>query len=230
MMYSREVEEMCVIAKGPNHGAAPIPEEGKWVQAKEVKDISGLTHGIGWCAPQQGACKLTLNVKDGIIEEALVETIGCSGMTHSAAMASEILPGKTILEALNTDLVCDAINTAMRELFLQIVYGRTQTAFSEGGLPIGAALEDLGKGLRSQVGTMYGTLAKGPRYLEMAEGYVTKVAVDEDNEITGYKFVHLGKMMEMIGKGMDANEALTKASGQYGRVDDAARLIDPRHE
>ena len=39
-------------------------------------------------------------------------------MTHSAAMASEILPGKTILEALNTDLVCDAINTAMRELFL----------------------------------------------------------------------------------------------------------------
>ena len=229
-MYSREVEEMCVIAKGPNHGAAPIPEEGKWVQAKEVKDISGLTHGIGWCAPQQGACKLTLNVKDGIIEEALVETIGCSGMTLSAAMASEILPGKTILEALNTDLVCDAINTAMRELFLQIVYGRTQTAFSEGGLPIGAGLEDLGKGLRSQVGTMYGTLAKGPRYLEMAEGYVTKVAVDEDNEITGYKFVHLGKMMEMIGKGMDANEALTKASGQYGRVDDAARLIDPRHE
>ena len=230
MMYSREVEEMCVIAKGPNHGAAPIPEEGKWVQAKEVKDISGLTHGIGWCAPQQGACKLTLNVKDGIIEEALVETIGCSGMTHSAAMASEILPGKTILEALNTDLVCDAINTAMRELFLQIVYGRTQTAFSEGGLPIGAGLEDLGKGLRSQVGTMYGTLAKGPRYLEMAEGYVTKVAVDEDNEITGYKFVHLGKMMEMIGKGMDANEALVKASGQYGRVDDAAKLLDPRHE
>ena len=70
MMYSREVEEMCVIAKGPNHGAAPIPEEGKWVQAKEVKDISGLTHGIGWCAHQQGASKITLNVKDGIIEEA----------------------------------------------------------------------------------------------------------------------------------------------------------------
>ena len=230
MMYSREVEEMCVIAKGPNHGAAPIPEEGKWVQAKEVKDISGLTHGIGWCAPQQGACKLTLNVKDGIIEEALVETIGCSGMTHSAAMASEILPGKTILEALNTDLVCDAINTAMRELFLQIVYGRTQTAFSEGGLPIGAGLEDLGKGLRSQVGTMYGTLAKGPRYLEMTEGYVTEVGLDAENEIIGYKFVSLGKMMEMIGKGMDANEALEKAKGQYGRVDDAVKFINPRNE
>lgn len=109
----------------PNHGPAPIPQEGKWVQVKEIKDISGLTHGIGWCAPQQGACKLTLNVKDGIIHEALVETIGCSGMTHSAAMAAEILAGKTVLEALNTDLVCDAINTAMRELFLQIAYGRT---------------------------------------------------------------------------------------------------------
>ena len=226
MMYSREVEEMCVVSKGANHACAPIPVEGKWVQATQISDISGLTHGIGWCAPQQGACKLTLNVKGGVIEEALVETVGCSGMTHSAAMASEILPGRTILEALNTDLVCDAINTAMRELFLQIVYGRTQTAFSEGGLPIGAGLEDL----RSQVGTMYGTVAKGPRYLEMAEGYVTKIALDADNEIIGYKFVHLGKMMEMIAKGMDANEALEKAAGQYGRVADAVKLIDPRHE
>ena len=230
MIYSSEVENMCVVKKGANHGPAPIPEEGRWVASKEIKDISGFTHGIGWCAPQQGTCKLSLNVKDGIIQEALVETIGCSGMTHSAAMASEILPGKTILEALNTDLVCDAINTAMRELFLQIVYGRTQTAFSEGGLPIGAGLEDLGKGLRSQVGTMYGTLAKGSRYLEMAEGYVTKIALDEDDEIIGYKFVQLGRMMEMIKKGMDANEALEKASGQYGRVDDAAKLIDPREE
>ena len=230
MIYSREVEEMCPVAQGVNHGCAPIPEEAKWVKVKEVKDISGLTHGVGWCAPQQGACKLTLNVKEGIIQEALVETIGCSGMTHSAAMASEILPGRTVMEALNTDLVCDAINTAMRELFLQIVYGRTQTAFSEDGLPIGAGLEDLGKGLRSQVGTTYATLEKGPRYLELAEGYITKLAVDENGETIGYKFVHLGKMMEMIAKGMDANEAMAKASGQYGRVDDAAKLIDPRHE
>ena len=230
MKYSAEVEHMCPLTKGVHHGAAPVPTEGKWVQNKEVKDISGFTHGVGWCAPQQGACKLTLNVKEGIIQEALVETIGCSGMTHSAAMASEILPGLTVMEALNTDLVCDAINTAMRELFLQIVYGRTQTAFSEDGLPIGAGLEDLGKGLRSQVGTTYATLEKGPRYLELAEGYITKIAVDDNNEIIGYKFVHLGKMMEMIAKGMDANEALEKASGQYGRVDDAAKLLDPRHE
>ena len=118
---STEVQHMCVVTKGPHHGPAPIPEEGKWIEAKQITDISAYTHGVGWCAPQQGACKLSLNVKNGIIEEALVETIGCSGMTHSAAMAAEILPGKTLLEALNTDLVCDAINTAMRELFLQIV-------------------------------------------------------------------------------------------------------------
>ena len=230
MIYSREVEEMCPVAQGVHHGAAPIPEEAKWVQAKEVKDISGFTHGVGWCAPQQGTCKLTLNVKDGIIQEALVETIGCSGMTHSAAMASEILPGKTILEALNTDLVCDAINTAMRELFLQIVYGRTQSAFSEGGLPVGAGLEDLGKGLRSQVGTMFGTLAKGPRYLEMAEGYCTRMALDADDEVIGYEFIHLGKFMDMVKKGMDANEALEKAKGSYGRFKEAVKYIDPRNE
>lgn len=230
MQYSHEVEMMCPVAKGPNHGPAPIPEEGKWVQAKEVKDISGLTHGVGWCAPQQGTCKLTLNVKDGVIQEALVETIGCSGMTHSAAMAAEILPGKTILEALNTDLVCDAINTAMRELFLQIVYGRTQSAFSEDGLPIGAGLEDLGKGLRSQIGTMYSTVVKGPRYLEMAEGYVTKLALDENSEIIGYEFVKLGVMMEMIRKGVDPAEALKKSAGTYGRYADAVKYIDPRNE
>ena len=228
MIYSQEVEMMCPVAQGANHGPAPIPEEAKWVQAKEIKDISGFTHGIGWCAPQQGACKLTLNVKDGIIQEALVETIGCSGMTHSAAMASEILPGKTILEALNTDLVCDAINTAMRELFLQIVYGRTQSAFSEDGLAIGAGLEDLGKGLRSQVGTMYGTLAKGPRYLEMAEGYVTGIALDEAGEIIGYQFVNLGKSTDFIKKGDTPNDAWEKAKGQYGRVEDAAKIIDKK--
>jgi NifU-like protein involved in Fe-S cluster formation len=228
MIYSKEVEEMCPVKQGVNHGCAPIPEEAKWVKAKEVKDISGYTHGIGWCAPQQGACKLSLNVKDGIIQEALVETIGCSGMTHSAAMAAEILPGRTVMEALNTDLVCDAINTAMRELFLQIVYGRSQSAFSEDGLAIGAGLEDLGKGTRSMVGTTYGTLAKGPRYLELTDGYITGIALDEDNEIIGYKYVNFGKMMDFIKKGDDAQTALDKASGQYGRVQDAVKIIDPR--
>ena len=230
MTYSQQVQNMCPITKGPKHGPAPIPEEGAWVKAYEIKDISGYTHGVGWCAPQQGTCKLSLNIKNGVIEEALVETIGCSGMTHSAAMASEILIGKTLLEALNTDLVCDAINTAMRELFLQIVYGRSQTAFSEDGLPIGAGLDDLGKGLRSMTGTIFSTKEKGPRYLEMAEGYCTRVALNKDSEIIGYEFVNLGKMMEAVKKGVDANEAVAKCTGNYGRFDEAAKYIDPRHE
>ena len=230
IFYSQEVERMCPVTKGPHHGPAPIPEEGKWVKAYDIKDISGLSHGIGWCAPQQGCCKLTLNVKDGIIQEALVETLGCSGMTHSAAMAAEILQGKTILEALNTDLVCDAINVAMREIFKQLVYGRTQTAFSENGLPVGASLEDLGKGLRSQVGTMFGTLAKGVRYLEMAEGYVLSIGLDDNDEVIGYKFVHLGKMMEQIRKGVDPAEAYNANVKSYGRYDEAVKYIDPRAE
>ena len=207
MNYSREVENMCVVAKGPKHGPAPIPEEGKWVKAYEIKDISGFTHGVGWCAPQQGTCKLSLNVKNGIVEEALVETIGCSGMTH-----------------------CYAINVAMRELFLQIVYGRSQSAFSDDGLVVGAGLEDLGKGLRSQVGTMFGTKAKGVRYLEMAEGYVTRIALDDDDQVIGYEFVKLGKMMEDIRHGMSADEALKKNTGSYGRFANAPKYIDPREE
>ena len=230
MNYSHEVEKMCVLTKGPHHGPAPIPEEGRWVKAYEIKDISGLSHGVGWCAPQQGACKITLNVKEGIIEEAMVETLGCSGMTHSAAMASEILPGKTLLEALNTDLVCDAINVAMREIFKQLVYGRSQTAFSEDGLPIGAGLEDLGKGLRSQVGTMFSTKAKGVRYLELAEGYVLSMGVDENGEAIGYKFVRLGKMLEDIRHGVDPTTAYEKNIGTYGRYDEAAKYVDPREE
>jgi len=230
MNYTHEVENMCPVAKGPHHGPAPIPEEGKWVKSTQISDISGLSHGVGWCAPQQGACKITLNVKKGIIEEALVETLGCSGMTHSAAMAAEILQGKTILEALNTDLVCDAINVAMREIFKQLVYGRTQTAFSEDGLPIGASLEDLGKGLCSQVGTMFATNKKGVRYMQMAEGYILSVGLDKNNEAIGYKFVKTGKMLEDIRHGVDPKEAYEKNIGTYGRYDDAVKYIDPREE
>ena len=219
--YSQKVEDMVCVAQEVHHGAAPIPEEGKWVKSKNVQDISGLTHGVGWCAPQQGACKLTLNVKDGIIQEALIETIGCSGMTHSAAMAAEILPGLTVLEALNTDLVCDAINTAMRELFLQIAYGRSQTAFSDDGLPIGAGLDDLGKGLRSQTGTLYSTLKKGPRY-------VTKLGLDKEGRVIGYEVVQLGKVMEAVRKGKDANEAIQANTSTKGRFADAVQYIDPR--
>ena len=230
IQVTTEIAEKCCVKRGVKGVPAPIPQEGEWTKCKEITDISGLTHGCGCCAPQQGTCKLTLNVKNGIIQEALVETIGCSGMTHSAAMAGEILPGKTLLEALNTDLVCDAINVAMRELFLQIVYGRTQSAFSENGLPVGAGLEDLGKGLCSMCGTIHSTAQKGVRYLSLTEGYILELGLDKNNEVIGYKFVNLGKVMDAIKEGVDAGEAFKKIVGTYGRYADAVKYIDPRKE
>lgn len=228
--YSYEVENMICVKSGPNHGVSPIPEEAKWIKVKEISDISGLSHGIGWCAPLQGCCKLTLNVKKGVIEEALIETIGCSGITHAAAMAGEILGGKTILEALNTDLACDAINVAMREIFKQFVYGRTQTAFTEGGLPIGASLEELGRGLHSQVGTIFSTKLKGVRYLDMTEGYILNIGLDENNEVSGYKFLNQGKMMNDIKRNININDAYENNIGTYGRFNEAVKKIDPRLE
>ena len=212
-------------------GPSPIPEEAKWVQSKEITQISGFSHGCGKCAPQQGTCKLTLNVKNGIIKEALVETIGCSGMTHSAAIAAEILPGKTLLEALNTDLVCDAINDAMKNIFLQLVYGRSQSAFSEGGLEIGAGLEDLGKNLTSSVATVYSREDTGTRYLNLTEGYITKQALDENGEIIGYEYVSIGALMNLLkDENVDVKEAIKKSTKRYGRFDEAVTVIDPRRQ
>lgn len=228
MKVTEELKQRQYVGCCTSHGMSPIPQEGGYDEVKEISGISGFSHSVGTCAMKQGACKLTLNVKSGIIQEALVETVGCSGMTHSAAMCAEILPGKTLLEAINTDLVCDAINVAMREMLLMLAYGRSQSAFTDGGLAVGAGLEDLGAGLRSQLGTSYGTLAKGPRYLELAEGYVRQLALDEEERIIGYQFVHLGKMMDLVAKGLSAGEALEQATGTYGRYGDGVRLIDPR--
>lgn len=230
MNYTRELLKRQCVKCGADEGVSPIPQEGEFTRVSQVTELSGFGHGVGTCGLKQGACKLSLNVKDGVIEEALVEVLGCTGMTHSAAMASEILPGKTILEALNTDLVCDAINVAMREIFLAFAYGRTQTSYSQGGLEVGAAMEDLGKGLRSQVGTSYATRLKGPRYLEMTEGYVTKIALDDEAEIIGYEYINVGQMLEDIREGMEAGEALAKATGTSGRYEEADRYIDPRRE
>ena len=200
IQVSQEIQEKCCVARGVKGVPAPIPQEGQWTKCKEIKDISGLTHGCGCCAPQQGTCKLTLNVKEGIIQ------------------------------ALNTDLVCDAINVAMRELFLQIVYGRTQTAFSENGLPVGAGLEDLGKGLCSMCGTIHSTKQKGVRYLSLTEGYILELGLDKNDEVIGYKFVNLGKVMDAIKSGVDPKEAYEKNIGTYGRFADAVKTIDPRKE
>ena len=212
------------------YGPSPIPQEGKWNQTKEITEISGFSHGCGMCAPQQGCCKLTLNVKNGIIKEALVETIGCSGMTHSAAMAGEILIGKTLLEALNTDLVCDAINDAMKNLFLQLVYGRSQSAFSLGGLEIGASMEDLGKYKTSQVGTIFSTEKTGVRYLNLTEGYITKMALDENDEVIGYEYVNLGLLLRNMQseENLTCKQAMEKSIKTYGRFNEGKKFVNPR--
>ena len=230
MEILKEVTEMCTVKNCQSHGPAVIPQEGHWDKVTKIEEISGFTHGCGTCAPQQGTCKLSLNIKNGIIEEALVETIGCSGMTQSAAMAYETLPGKTLLEALNTDLVCDAINDAMKHLFLQIVYGRTQSAFSDNGLPVGSALDDLGKNRSSLVGTHYSTKQKGTRYLQTAEGYTNRLALDENDEIIGYEYINLNNMMRLIKGGKDVKDAYNESIKTYGRFDEGVKFIDPRKE
>ena len=77
---------------------------------------------------------------------------------------------------------------------------------------------------------MYGTAAKGVRYLEMAEGYVLNIALDADDQVIGYRFVNMGKMMDAIKKGVDPKEAYESNIGTYGRYDEAVRVIDPRKE
>lgn len=66
--------------------------------------------------------------------------------------------------------------------------------------------------------------------MELAEGYITEIGLDKNDEIIGYKYVNLGKMMENIKKGIEPMEAIEKASGQYGRFDEAVKKIDPRKE
>lgn len=230
MNMSNEMGKMCIVRSSKGHGPAPIPVEGNWVAVKEPSDISGVTHGCGKCAPQMGTCKLTLNIKAGIIQEALIETTGCSGITQAATMAAEILPGKGLLEVLNTDLLCDAINDAMKQLFLQMAYGRSQTSYSLGGLPIGACWEDLGAGAWSQMGTTYSTLANGPRYLAVNGGYVTRMALDSTDEVIGYEYINVAKMLQAVSDGVGAEIAYTKAITTYGRFSEAAKYINPRKE
>ncbi len=224
-------ENCCVKVNSCSHsGPAPIPQDGIFTQVKGIEQISGFSHGCGKCAPRQGVCKLTLNVKNGIIREALVETVGCSGMTHSACMAGEILVGLTLLEALNTDLVCDAINDAMKDIFQQLAYGRSQSAFSLGGLSVGAGIEELGTTHHSKVGTIYSNENSGVRYYNTTEGYITRLALDQNNEIIGYEYVNLPRLLGNIRKGLSSEEALQKSGGTYGRFEDAVKIIDTMEE
>ena len=80
------------------------------------------------------------------------------------------------------------------------------------------------------VGTIHSTKQKGPRYLSLTEGYILKLGLDKNDEIIGYQFVNLGKVMDAIKKGVDPKEAFEKNIGTYGRFADAVKTIDPREE
>ena len=98
-------------------------------------------------------------------------------------------------------------------------------------MPVGASLEDLGKGLRSQVGTMFSTKVKGVRYMEMAEGYILSMALDDERR--GYRLQVRRPRQDAGGypsRRRSAKEAYENNIGSYGRYDDAAKYIDPREE
>ena len=202
-----------------------VPFEGTWLAIGKIEDINGLSHGVGKCPPQQGACKMTLNIKAGIIEEALIETVGCSGITQSAVIASEIIIGKNILEALNCHLVCNAIDDAMKQIFLQFVYGRTQTAFSDNGLDEKCTFEELAKGNRSFVGTVVSGKSFGPRPLETAEGHIVELALDKEKRIIGYKYFEVNRFLLDLKK---PNLNIADYYKTYGRYDDATFFTNPR--
>ena len=63
-----------------------------------------------------------------------------------------------------------------------------------------------------------------------SEGYCTRIALNKDDEIIGYEFLSIGKMMDFIKSGIAADEAIKKATGHYGQWDNAAKYIDPRTE
>ena len=99
-------------------------------------------------------------------------------------------------------------------------------------MAIGAGLEDLRQGLGSL--RVRCSLKRGVlRYLQLTEGYITKEFLDEDNEVCGYEYVHMGKFMDAIKKGVPAEEALKQVTGTYGRTtaeQGAVKSIDPRKE
>ena len=230
MCTTEKLRSMRTVRRGLTQPCSPIPCEGEYVHATDVGAISGVSHGVSTCPTMQGACKLSLNVKKGIIEECLVETIGCSGMAQSAAMAGEILTGRTLIEAINTDLVCDAINGAMREALLHFLYGRSQTAFSKGGLPVGSLFEELGASSCSQVASVYGSREKGPRYLHVNEGYVMRMALDDNSEVIGYELLNVGKMLSLLKQGVAAEEARVQSLEHVGRFAEGKDFIDPRKD
>ena len=202
-----------------------------------AETADGVYEGTG--AGLNGAIKVSVTVSGGKITEVKVlehsETAGISDP------AIEKIPAAIVeAQSADVDIVSGATFTS-KGIIEAVKNALNPDEAKEATMPfeqadvlvIGAGMEDLGKGARSMVGTMYGTREKGVRYLEMTEGYCTRMALDANNEVIGYEFVSLGKMTDFIKKGMEPNEAYKKAMGHYGRFnpeDGAVKYIDPRKD
>lgn len=95
---------------------------------------------------------------------------------------------------------------------------RTQSAFSRNGLPIGGNGRLRKRKQKSDWNNLF-NLRKGTK-IPKIEGYITEIGLDENDQIIGYKYVNIGKMMQNIKAGIEPMEAIEKASGKYGRFDE----------
>ncbi len=66
--------------------------------------------------------------------------------------------------------------------------------------------------------------------MQTVEGYILSLALDENDEVIGYKFINSGVMIEKIKKGMDPKEAFESSTGIYSRFAEGVKYIDPRNE
>jgi len=69
------------------------------------------------------------------------------------------------------------------------------------------------------------------RYLNLTEGYITKMALDENGETIGYEYVNLGLLLKNLqDEKMTKKKAIENATKRYGRFDEAKKIINPRGE
>ena len=81
---------------------------------------------------------------------------------------------------------------------------------------MGGGVEELGKGVGREVGSVQGSLGKGGGQVEMGEGYMKSMGVEKKEEMWGQELVEVGKLMDEMKKGSEGKEGLKKVSGSQG--------------
>jgi hypothetical protein len=126
----------------------PFPRRVNGCRQKNFKDISGLTHASGVSTANRGL-QADPELKDASLKGAGGYP-GCSGDHSPPGFRNfrEDISGKISIQLCRR---CHQRGQC-RAGFFRLYTGAAKQPF-EGGLPIGASLEDLGKGMRSQIGT-----------------------------------------------------------------------------